>query len=694
MITVIAEKPSVAREIAKILNVTEQHDGYLSNQNYYVTWAFGHLIQLALPDDYGFEKYKRDSLPFIPEVFQLVRRQIKTKGGYKIDEGVAKQLEIIRYLFNSSDKLIVATDAGREGELIFRYIYNFLNCHKPFDRLWVNSLTDRALLDGLNNLKPGTDYDNLYLAAKARSEADWLIGINASQALSVAAGRGAYSLGRVQTPTLNMICQRYLNNKNFKPEPFWQVKIFAEKYGVEFTAISERYLDKDAAEANLKAVNNSQLLVTGVEKKEVRKTPPLLFDLTSLQKEANIRYDFSAEKTLQIAQSLYESKLISYPRTGSRYIPMDVFMELPELVKNLEQYRVFSQYAKSLQDAKLNKRSVDDSKVTDHHALIVTETHTPSVMSEDESRIYNLIAGRMLESISPDCIMDTVCTTLSCDGIVFRLNGNVIKDPGWKAVFNIPEEKDEDESENSILPEMKEGEQIALKKAEIVQKQTKPKPLYTEATLLGAMENAGKDLSEDEREAIKNVGLGTPATRAGIIQVLFHREYIKKVSKSLLPTEKGLTVAGIVGDMKIADVQMTAQWENSLSLIEQGEYSATDFSLGIIDLTRKITGELLSAELKIAENKPSCVCPKCKKANLLFYNKVVKCADEHCGLVIFRNKGGKQLTDKHIIELATNGKTSLIRGFKNKDNKEFDAYLVFDENFRSKYEFPPKKKKK
>lgn len=692
MITIIAEKPSVAREIAKVLNVADQHDGYLSNGNYYVTWAFGHLIQLALPDEYGFEKYKRESLPFIPDPFRLIRRQIKTKDGYKVDEGVAKQLEIIRQLFNSSEKIIVATDAGREGELIFRYIYNYLNCHKPFERLWVNSLTDRALKEGLNNLKSGKEYDNLYLSAKARSEADWLIGINASQALSVAAGKGAYSLGRVQTPTLNMICQRFLENKDFKPQPFWKIKVYAEKYGVEFTSLSKQYSDKNAAEADLNILK-SPFIVTGVEKKEIRQAPPLLFDLTALQKEANIQYDFSAEKTLQIAQKLYESKLISYPRTGSRYIPEDVYAELPDLIKNLEQYRVFAKYAQSLKGAKLNRKAVDDSKVTDHHALIITETNIPPVLAEDEARIYNLIAGRMLESVSPDCIKNATYITLQCASLVFPVRGCIIKVPGWKAVFNKPEEKEDNDDGNTILPDMSQGEEIMLKKAEVIQKQTKPRPLFTEATLLGAMENAGKELSEAEKEAMKDVGLGTPATRAGIIEILFHREYIKKEKKALVPTDKGLAVFKIICNMKIADVQMTAQWENALSQIERGKMEVNTFGSGIIDLTRQITDELLAAKLETSDRKPDCICPKCKKSKLLFFNKVVKCADEECGLVIFRNKGGKQLSDKNIIELTTKSKSSLIRGLKNKDQKTFDAFLVFDENFKVKYEFPPKKKK-
>lgn len=699
MITIIAEKPSVAREIARIKGATERHDGYLADKNkdICVTWAFGHLIQLAMPEEYGFEKYKADSLPFVPQPFQLVRRQIKTDKGYQVDEGVAKQLEIIRQLFNDSEKIINATDAGREGELIFRYIYEHLSCHTPFVRLWVNSLTDKALEEGLNNLKPGTEYNNLYLAAKSRSEADWLVGINASQALSIAAGKGSYSLGRVQTPTLSMICNRFLENKNFKPSPFWQIKISAEKYGVDFISLSGKYTDKAPATEDLNKIKSTlQLTVTDTEKKEVKQTPPLLFDLTALQKEANIKFDFSADKTLSIAQQLYEAKLISYPRTGSNYISEDVFTELPRLIENLEQYPTFSNYAKSLKGKHLNRKSVNDAKVTDHHALIITETHIPPILAEDQARIFNLVAGRMLEAVSDNCIKEATSVKLECAGISFQVTGNIIKEKGWRAVFNAAEknEEEENENENNILPVMEKGEIIPLKNAGIVEKQTKPKPLFTEATLLGEMETAGKALTnEDEREAMKDCGLGTPATRAGIIETLFHRDYIRKEKKSLIPSDKGLAVHKVICEMKIADVQMTGEWEKILADIEHGKADAARFQTEIVGLTQQITKELLAANVEILNNSPQCLCPKCKKSKLRFFNKVVKCPDEQCGLVIFKTKGDKQLSDKLIAELVEKGKTPLIKGFKNKDKKSFDASLVLDENYKPQYQFPPKKKK-
>ncbi len=323
-----------------------------------------------MPDAYGIENFRRENLPILPQSFQLIPRQVKTDKGYKPDTGTVKQLKIIKEIFDQCDKIIVATDAGREGELIFRYIYQYLECRKPFVRLWISSLTDKAIRDGLQNLKDGTMYDNLFRSAKARSEADWLIGINASQALSIAAGRGTYSLGRVQTPTLAMICSRYLENKNFVPQKYWQLKLHTGKDSIEFSALSEEKFDsQQPAIDKLQIIKDSgQVQVKSVECKEVNQEPPLLYDLTTLQKEANTKLNFSADKTLSIAQKLYEGKLISYPRTGSRYISQDVFDEIPERISLLETYDRFAGYAKSMKGSNLNRRSVDDKKVTDHHA--------------------------------------------------------------------------------------------------------------------------------------------------------------------------------------------------------------------------------------------------------------------------------------------------------------------------------------
>ncbi len=687
----IAEKPSVAKDIARIIGATQRNDGYLSGNGYMVTWAFGHLIQLAMPEAYGVANFRRESLPIIPADFQLIPRQVKAEKGYKADPGVLKQLKVIKEVFDQCDRIIVATDAGREGELIFRYIFHYLNCHKPFVRLWISSLTDRAIREGMENLQPGERYDNLYLAAKSRSEADWLIGINATQALSVAAGQGVFSLGRVQTPTLMMICDRYLENKNFVPTKFWQLKASTASGGIGFTAQSTaRWEQQPEAIAALQRVKDAgQLVVKSVERKETAQEPPLLYDLTTLQKEANTKLNFSADKTLSIAQSLYEKKVMSYPRTGSRYILEDVFEEMPERIALLERYPRFAGYAAGLNGATLNRRSVNDGKVTDHHALIVTE-NLPGEFSKDERAVYELVAGRMLEAFSGKCVKDVTTALLSAGDTGFTVKGAVMKTAGWRAVFS---EQDTEDEDAATLPPLQEGQTLPLSGVDLLEKQTKPKPLHTESSLLAAMENAGKELEDAELKAsLKDAGIGTPATRAAIIETLFARQYIVREKKNLVPTDKGLAVYRIVKDKKIADVEMTGMWETALAKIEAGSMDADTFRKGIEVYAAQITAELLSVQLSFASGE-TCPCPKCGSGRILFYPKVAKCSNVDCTLTIFRSKCDKQLTDKQIVELVTKRKTGLIKGFKGKNGKAFDASLVLDEQFNVAFSFPEKKGK-
>ena len=691
MIALIAEKPSVAKDIARIIGATGRNDGYLSGNGYMVTWAFGHLIQLAMPEAYGVANFRKESLPILPTDFQLIPRQVKAEKGYKADPGVLKQLKVIKEVFDQCDKIIVATDAGREGELIFRYIFHYLNCRKPFVRLWISSLTDKAIREGLDNLQPGGRYDNLYLSAKSRSEADWLIGINATQALSVAAGQGVFSLGRVQTPTLVMICSRYLENKNFVPAKFWQLKAHTASGEISFPAQSTaKWEQQPEAIAALQRVKDAgQLVVKSVERKEASQEPPLLYDLTTLQKEANTKLNFSADKTLSIAQSLYEKKVMSYPRTGSRYISEDVFDEMPERVALLGQYPRFAGYAAGLNGATLNRRSVNDSKVTDHHALIITE-NLPGELSKDERAIYELVAGRMLEAFSGRCVKDVTTAVLSAGDTDFMVKGAVMKVAGWRAVFS---EQDTEDEDNATLPPLQEGQCLPLSAVDLLEKQTKPKPLHTESSLLAAMENAGKELEDAELKAsLKDAGIGTPATRAAIIETLFARQYIVREKKNLVPTDKGLAVYKIVKDKKIADVEMTGMWENALAKIEAGGMDADTFRKSIEVYAAQITAELLSVQLSIA-NDETCPCPKCNSGRILFYPKVAKCSNVDCTLTIFRNKCDKQLSDKQIIELVTKRKTGLIKGFKGKNGKAFDASLVLDEQFNVGFSFPKKKEK-
>ena len=686
-VCILCEKPSVAASVAAVLNVKERHDGYLSGNGYLVTWAFGHLIQLAMPDAYGYTGFRRENLPILPQEFKYIPRQVREGKEYKPDPGVLKQLKVIKELFSQADRIINFGDAGREGELIFRLIYNYTVCHKPFDRLWISSLTDRAIREGLDNLKPGSDYDNLYRAAEARAIADWEIGLNGTQALSIAAGQGIYSLGRVQTPTLMMICSRYLENKDFTPQTYYQIRVTAAKDGTPFSALSEhKYETLPAVNTALSAVTaTGTVMVADVQCKEASQEPPLLYDLTSLQKEANSKLGFSADKTLNIAQSLYEAKVLSYPRTGSRYISDDVFDEIPSRIALLEQYPAFAAHATALKGTALNRRSVDDKRVTDHHALIITEC-LPGELPEDQRKIYDMVAARLLESFSARCVKDVTTVRLTAGNSDFTAKGTVVKSAGWRAVWD---ERDEEE-ESATLPVLRQGETFPLESAEPLEKQTKPRPLHTESSLLSAMEHCGRDVQDEElRDSLKEGGIGTPATRASVIETLFSRDYVRREKKSLVPTEKGLAVYHIVKDKRIADVEMTGQWESALAKIESGEMNPDTFRKGIEVYAAQITGELLQVQVSVADGE-RIPCPKCQSGRILFYPKVAKCSNVDCPLTVFRNKGERQLTDHQLTDLLTKGKTSLIKGFKSKEGKSFDAFVTFDKDFRTVYEFPPR----
>ena len=708
---IIAEKPSVARDIARIVGATSKQDGYMEGCGYVVTWAMGHLIALAMPETYGFSAYKAEDLPIRPNPFQLVVRQVRKDKEYVSDPAALKQLKVIRSCFDKADRIIVATDAGREGELIFRYIYHHLGCRKPFDRLWISSLTDKAIREGLSNLKPGSHYDNLYHSAKARSEADWLVGINASRALSIAR-KGGYSLGRVQTPTLAMVCRRYIENRDFSSVPYWKLSALMEKEGVSLKAIGiTDYKSEASAQTALATLRSqSQLKVESVARKVTHTSPPLLYDLTALQKEANRRQGFSADKTLSIAQSLYEKKITTYPRTSSRYIPDDVFETIPKLLEKLQRDEQLGSHVSHIDT--LAHRSVDAGKVTDHHALLTTGLH-PIGIYKDELTVYRMIAARMVEAFSAPCIKEVTTVradVLASDGekccdTAFTVKGSVIRQSGWRGVCG---ETDGD----TILPDWKEGDVLSLSACSITEGKTKPKPLHTEATLLAAMENpcqreqtrtcsgmpsaagfrgtqtAGKEIEDDTlRQAIKDCGIGTPATRAAIIETLLNREYMTRVKKTLVPTEKGLALYSIVKGMDIANVEMTGRWEAELARIERGEKAAADFNTEIEAYTRRITADLLASEKLFRARETTFACPKCGKGSMRFYAKVVKCDNETCALPVFRQVAGKLLSDKEITDLLTEGRTAVLHGFKSKQGKTFDAALAFDEEFRIKFIF-------
>ena len=685
---IIAEKPSVARDIARIVGANSKQDGYLEGCGYLVTWAMGHLIALAMPEAYGFSAYKAEDLPIRPNPFQLIVRQVRKDKEYISDPAALKQLKIIRSCFDRTDRIIVATDAGREGELIFRYIYQHLNCKKPFDRLWISSLTDKAIREGLSNLKPGSHYDNLYYSAKARSEADWLVGINASRALSIAC-KGGYSLGRVQTPTLAMVCRRYIENRDFSSVPYWKLAVFTEKEGVSLKAAGcEDYESEVLAQTALAALRSqSQLTVESVTRKVTHTSPPLLYDLTALQKDANRRHGFSADKTLSIAQSLYEKKITTYPRTGSRYISEDVFEEIPALLRKI---------GKTLSNP-LNRHSVDNAKVTDHHAIIPTG-EPPSGLSTDETTIYQMVVNRFIEAFSPDSEEERMQVRFTDGTNTFTWKAYRQISLGWKAVQKgkeVEAEKKEDNDEQilSSLPNLPEGEVLPLLNAEITEHKTKPKPLYTEATLLSAMENAGKEVEDAEsKKAMAACGIGTPATRANIIETLILRDYIRRDKKAIIPTEKGLAVYEIVKDKKIANAEMTGSWELALAAIEAGKIPSDKFAQGINSYVGTICEELLSLSSE-QKSYPVYRCPKCGQKSVGIYAKVVKCRHETCGFHVFRDVCGIHLSEDNIRDLISSGRTPILKGLTSKAGKKFNARLVLGEDYTTSFEFENKKGK-
>lgn len=671
MKTIIAEKPSVAKEIAHIVGADKREEGYMQGNGYYVTWAFGHLVQPAMPETYGMKGFHAENLPVIPDPFVLVPRQVKTENGYKPDAGVLAQIKIIGKLFDSSERIIVATDAGREGELIFRYLYVYLGCQKPFDRLWISSLTDTAIREGLANLRNGKEYDNLYHAAKARSEADWLVGINGTQALTIAAGRGTYSVGRVQTPTLGMVCERYWEHKRFESKPFWQVHfgvVDADSGNILKFTSANRWTDKaTATDIYNKVKDTGSAIITKVTTKRKVEKAPLLYDLTTLQKEANSQHGFTAEHTLSIAQKLYEAKFITYPRTSSRYISDDVFATLPKLFKNLENHSEYGEKVKLLPCSEdYSKNSVNAAKVTDHHALLITENAAIGLF-KDEKIVYDMILCRMIEAFSADCIKDITSVSAQVDHeIEFGISGSIIRQTGWRALSlkekNSKKDKNADTTDNEVkeqvIPNWQEGQHITFSGCTITEGKTKPKPLHTESTLLAAMETAGKEIVDDTmRQAMKDSGIGTPATRAAIIETLLKREYMVRQQKKLVPTEKGLALHSVVKNMAIANVEMTGKWEAELAKIERGEASADGFTHSIEGYTREITAELLGCDRLFSHKDSGCQCPKCKHGTMQFFGKVVRCSNKECGMPVFKQVAGKLLTDADITDLLTKGKT-------------------------------------
>lgn len=692
MIAIIAEKPSVGQDIARVVGATERHDGSMSGNGYTVTWALGDLVFLALPASYGHERLAAADLPVIPDPFRLVLRERKTDRGLTPDPAAAKQLRIIDEVLSHCDQIIVATDASREGELLFRYIYAYLGYTKPFRRLWISSFTDEAILTGMQHLRDGHDYDGLYHAADCRAKADWLVGINASQALAITSGMGNNSLGRVQTPTLSMLCARYNENRNFVPADFWRLHITLQADGAyrRFHYVEELRSKAEAERALSHLHRTNEARITKSERKKVFQSPPRLYDLAALQKECNIRFDFTSEKTLDLAQSLYERKLISYPRTGSCSITGDVLPQIPALLAVACALPEFATYGKTFDCSQPAAYPVDAKKFADHHALIITGI-SPTELSASERQVYTLIAGRMLEAFSQRSEKEALTMEAEVDGLLFRSRSHTVSVPGWRRVFSRSEDREPEEmGSDEGTAAFAAGQTVPIAACGFGHGKTTPKPLYTEATLLTAMEHAGREVPDDKTRKAMLSGIGTPATRTTVIATLLKGDYIERSGKSLLPTEKGLFVYNAVRQMRIADAELTESWEIALSQIEQHKLPPESFLTAMAIYAGQVTEEVLSIRFPPTATS-ALACPKCGEGRIIIRHKIAKCGNSKCGLLVLRRFFGKELSDRDLEQLFSTGKTRLMKGFSGKKGKPFDAAICFDDHFNLTLSSAPKK---
>lgn len=687
---VIAEKPDMGRQIADVLGCTSRRDGWREGGDWCVTWCFGHMVEIYAEEDKG--GWSAERLPLLPERFLL--RPIRDEGA-KGTNTIERQLQTIRGLMVRCQGIVVATDAGREGELIFRNLYEYLGIRRPFRRLWLNALEPEAIAEAFEDLRPGSEFDNLAAAAKQREIADWLVGVNATRALTLAVGKRGepLSLGRVQTPTLRLICERYIEHKRFRSVPYWYLQGSSTKDGVTFIWRSaERYDRRQDAERDMQAVlRGGTVAVEDVATERRTENPPLLHDLASLQKEANARYRFPMEYTLELAQSLYMKHLLTYPRTESRYIPEVVFEKMPARLSRHAGDPQYGALARELAAGGLCRRSVNDAKVKDHHALLVTDT-APREMEEDERKVYGLVLARMLEAFSPVCVADVTKVTFAAAGVRFSARCRKNVSPGWRAVMRGDgagdvqlDEVDEIEMSMRPLPAMAPGERLAVDGLEMVEDQTRPKPLYSDATLLTAMENAGAASdSKEVAEALRDVGIGTPATRHEIKKVLIRRKYIEVKNGRLLPTKLGMHVYVAVRDKSISSVDLTARWETALAQIADGARDAAPFGQSIRKYTARVTADLLHGgeefgRLREFVAEGALFCPRCRgrrpsrASEMLLGTKSAYCPA--CKLTVWREVAGKRLGDETMTALLNNGMTSLLTGFRSKGGNAFDAYV-------------------
>lgn len=706
----IAEKPSVAREIASILGANSRKDGYFEGNGYQVTWTFGHLCTLKEPHDYdsAWKSWNLYMLPILPDRF-----------GIKLidDKGMEKQFNTIARLVEGADEVINCGDAGQEGELIQRWVLAKAKCNKPVKRLWISSLTEEAIKEGFNKLKDSLQFDKLYAAGSSRAIGDWLLGMNATRLYTIKYGSGkqVLSIGRVQTPTLALIVNRHLEIQNFKPQTYWELKT---KYReVVFNSDKGKFNSREEAAKLLEALRSQLFTITSVETKKGKESPPRLFDLTALQVECNKKFGMSADETLKSVQSLYEKKYVTYPRVDTTYLPNDLFPKIGSILRSLQAYSHLTAPLLSQPIRKSNK-VFDDKKVTDHHAIIPTDVTAP-VLHGHEANVYDTIAKRFIAAFYPDCEVSNTTVLGLVKDTGFKATGRQILDAGWRVVYQKEMVSEEDQQEETqLLPSFTEGES-GPHEPSLQEKQTQaPKP-YTEATLLRAMETAGKQVENEElRDAMKDNGIGRPSTRAAIIETLFKRNYIRKERKNLIPTITGIELIQSINNELLKSVELTGQWEYKLRQIEKGNYEASTFLYEmkqmVNDLVQQVMNETkrkitvtdqspqAGKNSKDSENEEDIICPKCKKGTILKGKTAYGCSafKEGCDFKVLFVFNEKKLTDSQLLGLIGKGKTPLIKGIEFNGEKKngilkLDALfnVAFEEKEVKEREKQPKEKK-
>lgn len=688
---IIAEKPSVGRDLAAFLKCSEDKKGYFEGNGYAVTWGYGHLISLAPPEDYGFKEWTTESIPFIPEKFRLI-----------INESAKSQFNIVANLIKNCAEIIVATDAGREGELIFRHIYNYVGVRKPFKRLWLSSLTNEAINEAFKSMKDGSHYDNLYYSAISRQESDWLIGMNLTRMVTLSAGdrKKMVSIGRVQTPTLAIICSRYLENKNFKKEPYYTPVLKLSHTNIEFLAKYETsFKTPEQAKSILGYVGN-QIGCSKVNKSKKIDKSPTLFDLTTLQRVAEKKFGYSAAQTLEYAQKLYEMKLTTYPRTDSSYLSQDMTTMVSDVIKTVASQNVFpianGQHHEKIKLLSVeNNKVFDNSKVTDHHAIIPTGK-IYKLNEKQLNDIYLLIVERFLQCFYIDCHKNVTKYDFKVNDGIYSASGIEITEIGWRAFEIFEDKKDEtDEIEDSQqLPNLSEGDICKVLEKVCKESFTTAPPIHTESSLLGVMENPTKVI-EDKLllKGIKDLGLGTPATRHTVIETLLKREYVKKVGRKLVPTDFGLSVYQFVKDYDFSKADLTAQWEAKLNQMARGEYQRAAFKTEITDFLKTNVETIKTSSVKIDSTDHSAVkipCPKCKVGNMIERDTFYGCSEfknQTCSFSVFKTMFQKKIPKKQLENLLIKGKTEVIQGLVSSKGNNFEAKLVLSEDFKISLEF-------